>query len=112
MSPRSGCPSKTSVARTPLSRQKAATRRTTSPRRSSSPRGPPHEPSRLLPSIRYGTDPRLQLEQPAQEALADLFAIQEQLVQLPRVEVDALAEAADVHVDAGEVLLRHVVPAF
>jgi hypothetical protein len=49
---RKGAPSKTIVARAPLARQKAATRRTTSSRPSPGTAGPPHEPSRLFPSIK------------------------------------------------------------
>src|SRR6185436_11617060 len=98
-------PSNTSVARAPRARQNAATRRTTSPRLSSSSRGPPHEPSRLLPSIRYGIAGR-------RVAALDADQLsQEELLQLAGVHVQTLAERAAVDQDAVDGPLLHVVPA-
>jgi len=53
----------------------------------------------------------LELQQPPQEALAIRVALQEELVQFSRVEVDPLTEDAHVDGDAVQVLLLHVVPA-
>src|SRR5688572_24254370 len=104
-SSRSGCPSNTSVARAPFARQNAATRRTTSWRRSSGPRGPPQEPSRLLPSIRYGMQPDASdVDQLPEEALPLRVALGEDGLQLARVEEHALAERAAVDADPFEVL--------
>src|SRR6185436_5860941 len=108
-------PSNTSVARAPRARQNAATRRTTSPRLSSSSRGPPHEPSRLLPSIRYGIAGRrvaaLDADQLSQEAPPLVHLAQEELLQLAGVHVQTLAERAAVDQDAVDGPLLHVVPA-
>src|SRR5687767_15113089 len=96
-SSRSGWPSKTMTAFACRPRQKAATRRTTSGRRSSPSFGPPQEPRRLLPSIRYGTTaPRSDADQPAQEAAALRALLHEDLVQLAGIEEDALAERTAV----------------
>ena len=75
-------------------------------------RGPPQEPRRLLPSIRYGMRRRLDLDQLAgRSPRAPPRVFSEDLVELAGVEEDALAERAAVDVDALELLFLHVVAA-
>src|SRR6185295_3178995 len=62
--------------------------------------------------MRYGTPPGSDSGQPPEEAAALLGLLHEELVQLARVEEDALAVRAAIDLDPAEVLFLQVVTAF